>query len=169
VNPQEVIMVRVSNLKQAHSQAPWRIQRQMIGIVLVVVIFLMLAAYAYLDISARSTAIGRRILTIQSAVEELQHTNEDLRTQLALLTTSQVMEARAAQMGFRSVKVEETTFILVPEYYERQPVQLAPQASLPAAPRLGSNIPAQYTESLFEWISRQANTPLFPILLRVQP
>ena len=162
-------MVRGSNLQQAHSQAPWRIQRQMIGIVLVAVIFSMLAAYAYLDISARSTAIGRRILTIQSALEELQHDNEDLRTKLALLTASGVMEARAKQMGFRTVTTEETTFILVQDYYDRQPVQLAPRASLPEVSSASSKIPAQYTESLFEWFSRQARTPLFPTLLRVQP
>ena len=162
-------MVRGSNLKQAHSQAPWRIQRQMIGIVLVAVIFSMLAAYAYLDISARSTAIGRRILTMQSALEDLQQINEDLRTQLALLTASSVMEARANQMGFRTISTDETTFILVPEYYDRQPVQLAPQANLPAVAPSSSRIPAQYTESLFEWLGRQARTPLFPTLLRVQP
>jgi len=162
-------MVRGSNLKQAHSQAPWRIQRQMIGIVLVAVIFSMLAAYAYLDISARSTAIGRRILTMQSAVEELQHDNEDLKTQLALITASNVMEVRAKQMGFRSISTEETTFLVVPGYYDRQPVQLAPKASLPTSSTTSSRIPAQFTESLFEWFSRQAKTPLFPTLLRIQP
>ncbi len=162
-------MVRGSNLQQAHSQAPWRIQRQVIGIVLVAIIFGMLAAYAYLDISARSTAIGRHILTMQSAVEELQHINEDLSTQLALITASSVMETRAKQMGFRSITTEETAFILVPEYYDRQPVQLAPQANLPVNPVSTRQIPAQYTESLFEWIGRQARTPLFPAFMRVQP
>jgi hypothetical protein len=162
-------MVRGSNLKQAYSQAPWRIQRQMIGIVLVVVIFSMLAAYAYLDISARSTAISRRILTMQSALEELKHDNKNLRTQLALITASGVMETRAKQMGFRPITTEETTFIVAPGYYDRKPVQLAPRASLPAASDAGERIPAQYTESLFEWLNRQARTPLFPALLRVQP
>lgn len=162
-------MVRGSNLKQAHSQAPWRIQRQMIGIVLVAVIFSMLAAYAYLDISARSTAIGRHILTMQSAVEELQHDNEDLRTQLALITASSVMEVRAKQMGFRPTTTDETTFLLVPGYIDRQPVELAPRASLPVTTGNSSKIPAQYTESLFEWFRRQAHTPLFPALLRVLP
>ena len=162
-------MVRGSNLQQAHSQAPWRIQRQLIGIVLVAIIFGMLAAYAYLDISARSTAVGRHILTMQSAVEELQQINEDLRTQLALITASGVMETRAKQMGFRTMTTEETTFILVPGYPGRQPVQLAPQASLPVAQASSSKIPTQYTESLFEWLGRQARTPLFPTLWRVQP
>ena len=161
-------MVRTPNIKQAHSLAPWRQQRQIIGMVLAAVVFLVLVAYSYLDISARSTAVGRRIMDMENAIEVMQQTNEDLKSQLAVATSSVVMEARAGSMGFKSISTDEAIYVLVPDYTIRQPVQLAPEP-VPVEPAKSSALPLQYTESLYEWFLRQSLRPLLNLVKGIQP
>ncbi len=161
-------MVRTPNIKQAHSLAPWRQQRQIIGMVLAAVVFLVLVAYSYLDISARSTAVGRRMMDMENAIEVMQQTNEDLKSQLAVATSSKVMEARAGSMGFKSISTDEALYVLVPDYTIRQPVHLAPEPA-PVELAKSSALPLEYTESLYEWFLRQSLRPLLNLVKGIQP
>ena len=161
-------MVRVPNLKQAHSMAPWRQQRQIIGMVLAAVVFLVLVAYTYLDISARATAVGRRILDMEKAIERLEQVNEDLRSQYAMATSSNSMKSKASSMGFETITSDESIYILVPEYMERQPVRLAPEPE-PVPLTKSSALPAEFTESLLEWFRRQTLKPFIDLVQGTLP
>jgi hypothetical protein len=72
------------------------------------------------------------------------------------------MYKRAEGMGFKPLGMDQSLFLLVPDYVERQPVSLAP-ASAPtivSAPVL----PPEYTESLFEWLRKEIMRSSFPFL-----
>ncbi len=159
-------MERVVGLTQAYSQAPWRKQLQLIGIFLVVLVFFALVAGIYLSVTARATTVGREIQGMQDEIDRLEQQNADLQSQLAFLTSSTVMANRAQSMGFMQVGMDDPVYIKVSGYQSRQPVTLAPDPApiVSAAPM----VPLEYTESLFQWLSRQlAQSPYSPF--RVLP
>lgn len=158
-------MDRVQSITQAYSQAPWRKQLQVIGLFLLVLVFVALVAGIYLNVTARAATSGRAIQSMQADIETIQRDNEDLQSQLALITSAGEMEKRAKSMGFEPVGKDQSQFIVIPEYVERQPVVLAPGTSqvVVSAPVL----PAEYTESIFEWLRKQAVQSSFPLLLKV--
>jgi cell division protein FtsL len=158
---QEELMERVVGLTQAYSQAPWRKQLQLIGIFLVVLVFFALVAGIYLSVTARATTVGREIQGMQDEIDQLEQQNADLQSQLAFLTSSSVMARRAQDMGFTLVSMDDPVYIKVSGYQDRQPVTLAPVPApiVSAAPM----VPPEYTESLFQWLSRQmAQSPYSP-------
>ncbi|MEJ2706457.1 MAG: hypothetical protein P8074_02470 [Anaerolineales bacterium] len=146
-------MDRVQNLTQAYSQAPWRKQVQIIGLFLLAVVFAAVVAGIYLSVTARAATTGREIQRLQREIEVMEQANADLQSRRAFITSASEMEKRARNLGFRPIESEETVFIVVPEYTERQPIILAPAPSpvVVAAPVT----PAEYTESLFVWLRRQ--------------
>jgi hypothetical protein len=153
-------MDRVHSLTQAYSQAPWRKQLQIIGLFLLVLVVAALIAGIYLNVTARAATIGRDIQGKQRKLEALQRENVDLQTRLAYVTSAGEMEKRALAMGFAPIITDEALYIRVPDYVSRQPASLAPSSQPPlvSAPVL----PAEYTESLFEWLGREMQKPSFP-------
>jgi hypothetical protein len=153
-------MEQVERLSQAYSQAPWRKQLQIVGLFLLVVVFIALIASIYLNVSARSAAIGREIQRMQWRLLNDVQQISDLQAELGALYSADEMEKRARGLGFAPVDPEETLFLLVQGYVTRQPARLAPnyQAQVVGAPVL----PATYTESLFVWLQKQFNRVVFP-------
>lgn len=146
-------MDQVYNLTQAYSQAPWRKQLQIIGLFLLVLVFIALVAGIYLNVTARAASIGRDIQKMQKEIDALQDENADLQSKLAFMISTTEMERRARDMGFTPIQTDETMFISVPNYMDRQPVVLAPA---PGPVVLGNpTMPPEYTESLFEWLHKQ--------------
>lgn len=147
-------MNRTESLQTIYSQAPWRRQSQIVGLILVIVVFSILFATIYLHISARTAEVGRQIQIMQNEIDELDRMNEDLRSQLALIRSSEEMEGRARALGFRPVQMDEITFLSVPGYVEPQVFvfQHQQEVELPAVTKL----PDEYTESLFDWMRRKA-------------
>ncbi len=155
-------MDRVQSLTQAYSQAPWRKQLQIIGAFLLILVGIALVAGIYLNVTARAATIGRDIQAMQGDIEDLQLVNANLQSQLAFLTSEGVMEKRAEDLGFQPMLTDETMFILVPGYSDRQPAILAPA---PSPVDLGSSgMPAEYTELIFIWLRKQFLTSSFSFL-----
>jgi hypothetical protein len=146
-------MDRVNDLTQAYSQAPWRKQLQLLGLFLLFLVFIALIAGIYLDVNARADAIGREVLHLQKNIEKIGRTNADLQAQLAAIDSATEMKRRAVALGFEPIASDQPVYISVQGYVNRQPIILAPQSSttLVGAPVL----PAEYTESLFEWLGKQ--------------
>ena len=159
-------MERVERLSQAYSQAPWRKQMQILGLFLLVVVFIALIASIYLNVSARSTAVGRETQKKQVEMIRDQRRIAHLKGQLGQLYATSEMERRARALGFEEIDPEDTLYIVVDGYGSRQPASLAPgyQPQLVGAPVL----PARYTESFFVWLQRKFNEKIFP-LFEVQP
>ena len=155
-------MDRAKGLTQAYSQAPWRKQLQVFVVFSIVLVFGALVAGIYLYVTAQSAAVGSHILDMQKEIRDLERVNEDLRAQLALVSSASEMEKRARAMGFQSVDTTDSLYVLVPGYINRQPVVLAPS---PGPMVSDSNqLPPEYTESLFEWFEKQVLGPPLPFL-----
>ncbi len=135
---------------QAYKQAPWRVQLQWIGALLLVLVVGMLIAGVYLYLSAEATAAGTEIRTLELEREDLQIRIADLSTQLAFLRSAAFMQGRAESLGFKNAAQEDIVYIEVPGYGGRQVVFLAPPPS--NEPVDASIIKPAYRESLWEWL-----------------
>lgn len=160
-------MNRVFRLSQAYHQAPWRKQLQYIGLFMMGLITVALVAGIYLSVTARAATIGRDIQKMNNHMEVTEREIEDLKTQLAMLTSNRVMEERASQLGFHPVSAEEMVFIDIPGYAKPRQVSMAqPQGPrLAAAPVLST----EYTQSLFEWLRERVFEPGAPLLNEALP
>ena len=86
---------------------------------------------------------------MQNDIEDLDRDIEDLQSELATILSSSAMEARALQLGFTPLPAEQTVYLKIPGYVARQPVTLAPNSQRTVVS--ATVLPAQYTESLFDW------------------
>jgi hypothetical protein len=138
----------------AYQNAPWRTQLQAIGLIALVVVAVGIIAGVYLNITARAAAIGREIQELQIQKLELERTNSDLQTELAVLLSVSSMEARALELGFTPVVIDQITYITVDGFSGRQEVVIAPPpglAYLEAEP-----LPEAFTTTLFDWMGDMA-------------
>lgn len=154
-------MHNVQRITQAYSQAPWRRQLQLIGLFLLTLILVALAAGVYLNLSARAGAIGREVQELQYNRRITQRQIEDLRTRLAFLTSESTLEERARDLGFRPASGDEIVYLLVPGYVGPDPAILAQPPTSISAP--APTLAPEYTESLFDWIWRAVFEPAAPL------
>jgi cell division protein FtsL len=140
---------------QAYRQAPWRIQIQRIGSILLLMVIAALVAGVYLSISAQSSAIGVEIQVLENDREDLQREIASLKNQIGVLTSAVEMEKRAKEMGFEKATSYNMEYLLVPGYPGRQTAMLAPFSGTEAASRQVSN--PGFTTSLWDWLARGVN------------
>ena len=160
-------MNNLQKITQAYTQAPWRRQVQLIGLFMLILILAAMIAGIYLSVSARAATIGRSIQGIRYEIDNVERQNEDLRTQLAFITSNSEMQKRAEAQGFRQLQMDdEVLYIVVPGYDEREPVILAN----PPSPTLIENrqLAPEYTQSLLEWLVERVLKPAAP-LVEVRP
>lgn len=145
------MLTKSKELIQAYRQAPWRRQMQMIGFFAAGVAALALVAGLYLDVTARAATTGRLVQTLQEQRADLEQKIEDLETNLAFLTSVEVMQKRAADLGFAPVSPGGITYLPVVGYEGETVAQLAPRAGSEFG--VGTRLPAEYTQSLFDWLA----------------
>lgn len=142
----------VTHFIHAYKVAPWRIQRQWIGNVLLGVVSLALVSSLYLDVTAKTAIAGREIQDLNSAILASRQASADLQTEMAVLTSANVMAQRALELGYRPVEPGEMEYLVVPGYFESPPEILA-SASIP---QLSSpSFPPEYNQSLLDWIDEK--------------
>jgi len=135
---------------QAYRQAPWRVQLQWIGALLLVLVVGMLIAGVYLYLTAEATAAGTHIRELELEREDLQIRIADQSTQLAFLRSAAFMQGRAEALGYKNARQEDIVYIPVPGYSGRQVVFLAPPPGNESVD--ASIIKPAYKESLWEWL-----------------
>ncbi len=138
-----------SRIKQAYQQAPWRVQTQRMGVILLGVVAVSLVFGTYLFISAQSAAAGLLILDYDDRKQILLREISDLEARLAMVTSTSVMNERAREMGFEPLQAQNIIYIPMPEYPGRTTPELAP--ALPTQPDVSAVILPEYRESLWEW------------------
>lgn len=181
-------MEQIHKITQAYSQTPWRKQVRMIGVFLLGVVIIATVASLYLNVRARTVAMGRELQWMQVhiidyyaitpepeedgekkdekppdpddkqeeeykpiiPIEELERNISLLQTQLAYLTSYQVMAGRAQDMGLVPVAPEDVIYLEIAGYVAPQPAVLAPppQQVVVAA----SGIDPAFRQSLFDWL-----------------
>jgi hypothetical protein len=139
---------QATQIIHAYRQAPWRVQRQWVGVFLLVVIGVAMVAALYLDVTARAAVTGREIQELRIQITTIHRENADLETRLADLTSTAAMESRALELGYRPVQPGELDYVTVPGFAPPEPAILL--AAADATPQ-AEGIPAEYTQSLLEW------------------
>jgi hypothetical protein len=142
----------------------------MIGIILLVLVSIAIIAGIYLNVTARAAAVGREIQEMQVRIygyhyltndasegripiEELEQNIANLSSQLAYITSYQVMQDRVKDLDLEPINAENIDYVAVPGYVDRQTTSLAP----PPEPVVvnASAIDPQFKESLFDWLADQ--------------
>jgi hypothetical protein len=145
----------INRFNHAYSQAPWRVQRQWVSVFLLIVLGFGMIATLYLMVTSQAAIVGREIQDLRLEVVQVEHTNADLKTELARLTARDEVELQAYALGFRPVEPEEMEYLYVPGY-------IAPQgATLAAAPELqpsAPSVPPEYTQSILDWLDERLQT-----------
>jgi cell division protein FtsL len=136
----------------AHKQAPWRVERQWVGAFLLAVIGASMVAAMYLTVTARAAVTGREIQELRVEITGIQRANADLETQLADLTSTAVMQQRAAALGYRPVKPGELAYVAVPGFVAPEPAILLAAEDVTNPERI---LPEAYTQSLIEWFDER--------------
>lgn len=141
--------VRVS-LTQAFKQAPWRNQVQFAGLFLLALVVVILVASVYLSISGRAAAAGLSAYNLNLERQNLEREIADRKAQIAILTSSNVMETRAKELGFQRIDPSQAVYVTVPGYPGKQPAVLA------APPGISNSsvslIRSVYRLSLWDWL-----------------
>ncbi len=149
-------MIQVAHLRHAYRQAPWRIQRQWAGLFLLGLLVLAMVSALYLDVTASAAIAGREIQQLRIDITETQRTNADLETRLAVILSTRNMEVRARALGFRPAETGEIHYLMVPGYVQTAGVRLENFAPPPSA---APGLPAEYTESLLDWLTSFLSAP----------
>lgn len=143
---------QATQIIHAYRQAPWRVQRQWVGIFLLVLISGAMIAAIYLDVTARAAIAGREIQEMRFDITTIQRANADLETQLAKLTSTAEMERRAVALGYRPVQPGELDYVPVPGFAAPEPAILKAAVDVTVAEQ---SLPYEYSESLVEWFDDQ--------------
>jgi hypothetical protein len=145
----------VNHYIHAYRIAPWRIQRQWIGSVLLVVVAFAMVSTIYLIVTSRTAIAGREIQELNYSITISQQVSSDLQTQLASLTSMSVMERRARELGFRPMESDEAEYLIVPGYSAPEPINLA---SVMSPQRSAITVPREYTQSLLDWMDEKISS-----------
>lgn len=138
------------NFVQAFKQAPWRLQVQSIGLFLLALVIVLLVSSVYLSISGRAATAGLNAYQLNLKRLDLEREIADRKAQIAIVTSSSIMEERAKAMGFERINPEEAVYVTVPEYTGKQSVILAPPPGLTEINRV--LIKGAYRQSLWDWL-----------------
>jgi hypothetical protein len=137
------------NVTQAYQQAPWRNQIKWIVFFMLGLLVVALVAGLYLSISAQSVTLGIEIQEYNSTKVIIERNIADLRNQLADLTTTTEMEARAKELGYDYLNPDEIEYFVVNGYTGRRTAILAPRSEENDISK--AMLDPSYTQSLWEW------------------
>ena len=146
------MQAQATQLIHAYKQAPWRVQRQYVGVFLLAVIGAAMIAALYLQVTARAARAGREIQEMRVQITAIQRANADLETQLARLTSSAEMQRRAEALGYRPIKPGELDYVAISGYVPPEPAILRAAEDAGYFPQ---PVPAEYTQSLLEWFDER--------------
>lgn len=138
-------------LLNAYRQAPWRTQRQIIGLFLAALVALTMLAAIYLDVTAETAMLGRKVQHLETEIAYQRQRNADLEAQIAALTSIDEMKQRAGRLGFRPLEADVLEYLPVVGYRPTRVVKLGAEPD----PKLNAPlVPPEYTQSLLEWFEQ---------------
>jgi Tfp pilus assembly protein PilN len=142
------------DLSQAYKQAPWRIQIQRLGFILIGVIVLAGIAGFYVLISGQTAEKGYTVQTLQSKVEQLKRQNNDLQTQLGEIKSVQALSQRLSALDMQPLDPDDTLYLEIPGYIPADTLkQLAPPVTI--RDETGLVLLPEFTSSFVEWLTQK--------------
>ena len=141
--------MRNTKKKQAYKRAPWRVQRQVIGAVMVAVIGTALIIAFYLQISSQVSTIGRKIINTQYQIRSTEDEIQNLESDWAFLTSVGNMKTRAEELGFVQLNYRNVNYIYIEDYLIIDPINMLIESNsnIPTLQRM----PDEYVASIFDW------------------
>jgi len=152
-------MDKITNLAQKYRQAPWRTQRQWLGLVLLGVVIIATVAGVYLNVTARATMDGREILDLNYEIANNENTIADLQTELAGLSSAAAMQKHAEALGYQPAEPVDVVYVVVPGYTRDTEISLATTTEQPPA----SSILPEYKQTLFQWFADRLQSPAMSV------
>ncbi len=146
------------NFVQAYKQAPWRQQLQYAGIFLAVLLAVAVVAGLYLSISGRTATTGRQVQMLDSRVESMKLTINDMQTELAQISSAKSMYARSKELGMQLMDPAEGLYVKVPGYQGL--TAFNPSATKQVQSSNYPEILPEYTSTLVEWFQEKINAQL---------
>jgi hypothetical protein len=147
-------MNNMTQIVQKVRQAPWRVQRQWIGLFLLGLVLMAMVAGLYLNVSVGATLAGRETISLQATITTNQRINADSETLLAGLTSIEAMQKRSESLGFQPAIPDEITYVAVPGYAIQSAVDLSTPGN---KEQDGPIILPEYTESWFDYFVNQTS------------
>lgn len=144
-----------NRFKHASFQAPWRLERQLISVSLLIVLGFAMIAALYLMVTSQAAIVGREIQDLRLETIETEQRNADLQSELARLTSNVEIERRAYALNFRPVNPEELEYLFVPGLSIPDGIILATVPNLQPSP---PSIPPEYAQSLLDWLDDRLQT-----------
>lgn len=135
---------------QAFQQAPWRIQLQAIGQILVGLVLAALVAGIYLNVSAQTAAAAVETEYLGYTRDTLMRQIASLRTEIGIITSAAEMKKRADDLGFLKSSEESIQYVVIDGYSGKQTEIAAPPITQLELPE--SILKPAYTQSLWEWL-----------------
>ncbi len=123
-------------LLRAFKQAPWRTQTQAVAAWSVTLMAVMVLGGLYLAVASRAAAAGRDLQRLEARKTELIQSNDELRAQLAALSSVTRLADRARAMGFQPAQPEQIEYLRIDHYPLAAQTTPPPRAAeLPPQPR----------------------------------
>ena len=139
----------MDTFRKLTKQTPWRTQQQLLGFVLVGLVFLAMVAGIYLNVTSRAAVLGREMQLLNAEIVEIKRTNAALETELGELLSYDNMERRALAMGFSPTNQQDITYVPIPGYVAPQPIDLSGNWPMNDQRK---TLPVAYTQSLWDWL-----------------
>ncbi len=146
----------MNRIFHAYRQAPWRTQRQIIGLILAALVVVTMVSALYLDVTAQAAILGREIQTLEAQTAANRQVNAGMETRIAEMLSTTEMERRAIGLRYRPVRTNELEYLPVAGYVPQTGVMLA---SAPNPKLNAPTIPLEYTQSLLEWAEQHIQGP----------
>lgn len=144
-------MNRREKLIQAYKNTPWRKQFQVIGLFSAGIVGIAIVGGVYLTVTAQAATYGRRVQAVREEISEVERDIQDMQAELAYLTSAEYMAARIEGSDYIPVNPNRVTYLVVPGYSGRNPVDLTAKAE--SSEEAVVQLPPAYTMSLMDWVS----------------
>jgi hypothetical protein len=154
----QAVAEAVGSLRQ-YQDVPVRHQRQWITSFLTVMVLVSIIGGLYLNVASRTAIAGREIQRMQREIIDIQGTNADLQTHIAMLLSNESLQARALAAGYVPLQNTDLDYIAVPGFYQPKGITLV----TPTPETVDISNTPEYSESLSSWLASQVEAASLPL------
>lgn len=135
-------------LQHALEDTPWRIRRQIIALAALGLFVAIIIGALYLAQSASVATLGRQLEALIAKRNDLEQTNEQLRSEIASYRTVSRLLARARELGFSEATDQQMLYLYTDGYNpNRDQIAATPQPTVKSLP--------EYDETFVGWLQEQ--------------
>jgi cell division protein FtsB len=137
-------------VQHALRNTPWRIQRQVVALGVVSVLIALIMGVLYLAQASSVATLGRQLEVLIAQRNQLEQTNEQLRSEIAQLRSVPRLLARAQELGFAPAAREQLEYLVVDGYNPNRP-----QTAASAVTEKKTEPAPVYDETFTGWLQQQ--------------